>query len=193
MSAFPNDISGQVFGLLTTLRYFGKSHWFCVCKCGRETVVLAGHLRSGHTSSCGCKRKMPWNKGKRGFQKAWNKGLGMWSEEEREEISKRNARHGHASKKYPEWWATYLTWHGMTQRCCGKHPDYGGRGIKVCERWLGEDGFKNFLADMGERPSGRTRGGKRGLYTIDRINPNGNYEPDNCRWATYSENLKNRR
>lgn len=93
-------------------------------------------------------------------------------------------RGGKGRKRSP----TYNSWRAAIERCTyPAHPryaDYGGRGITVSNRWRGPEGFANFLADLGERPIGKT---------LDRIKVNGNYEPGNCRWATPLQQTWNRR
>ena len=76
----------------------------------------------------------------------------------------------------------YASWQAMRNRCSNlAFKNYAGRGIKVCERW---NDFSCFRDDMGPRPHGAQ---------LDRIDPNGNYEPSNCRWVTQADNLRNRR
>lgn len=155
-----NDLSGLRFGRLTakevaqrSSRKGGNTKWLCVCDCGGSGVIYASNLISGQTKSCGCLHK---------------------------EYLYKHGFTTHASVK-----PTYSCWKQMKDRC--RNPKnkffhyYGGRGIKVCEKWLN---FEGFLADMGEKPEG---------LTLDRIDTNGDYEPNNCRWITQANQMRNTR
>lgn len=130
------------------------------CECGTKKTFRANDLRAGNTTSCGCRR----------MDGALSATL----------------RHGGAINGMHT--PIYKTWCHLRDRCFNKnnksYPNYGGRGITVCERWLGRDGFIHFAKDMGPRPVGTT---------IDRKNNDGNYEPSNCRWATKVQQMNNMR
>lgn len=164
MKRAPNLIRlprGARFGLLTIIRRAGSTPrgsalWLCRCDCGNKRRVWSFALRAGLTRSCGCGMRQTWFK----------------------------PTHGYSHKKD----RTYSTWCCMRHRCANPANDhwanYGGRGIRVTQRWLGKRGFQNFLKDMGPRPDGRT---------LDRKDVNGNYCKRNCRWATATEQAHNRR
>lgn len=89
------------------------------------------------------------------------------------------------SRRRTTAWPVYAVWHNMLQRCTNPRrkgfEDYGGRGIRVCDRWRS---FDNFLADMGEPPAG---------MTIERKDTDGHYEPSNCEWVTRDQQARNKR
>jgi hypothetical protein len=160
---------GQKFNRLTVIKEEEKLRYktstvrrfLCRCDCGNEKVIIGAHLRSGKIQSCGC-----YN-----VEVATERG------------KKQMTRHGNY---YHSLWQTYS---GIIRRCYNEKREdykwYGGRGIKVEDVWLGDEGFNNFVKDMGLKPDK--------FYSIDRINVDGDYGPENCKWSTPKEQANNRR
>jgi hypothetical protein len=157
----PNPIKfepGQRFGRLVVIAKDGTtiegSHWLCQCDCGTTRAFSGSSLKRGIVRSCGCLRR---------------------------EVARTTfTTHGQSES------AEFKIWMGILQRCTNPrnkaYPNYGKRGITVCERW---QFFENFYADMGARPSPD--------HSVDRVNNDGPYAPANCRWATHGEQRRNSR
>ncbi len=156
------DLLGKVFGRWTPLKYVGGGYWLCKCICGKENKVTSSSLIRGDSTSCGCFQ----------IEKAIKDGF----------------KHGLSDTPIHKRWVD------MHQRCENpKNPGYknwGGRGIKVCDRWnrRNPEGFINYVEDiknLGEKPDDS--------YTLDRIDNDGDYSPENVRWASKHDQRSNQR
>jgi hypothetical protein len=169
------DLTGKKIGLLTAVSYVGsvnkRSHWNCLCECGNHIQAEGNNLIRGHTLSCGCVRSHKRLKNLRNELLTVMRTV-TWTVLPTIKTRVRTREYG--------------IWNAMKTRCNNDKiipfEYYGGRGIKVCERW---ESFDNFIADMGPAPSNK--------HSIDRIDTNGNYEPGNCKWSTVSEQAVNKR
>jgi hypothetical protein len=189
------DVRGQKFGAWTVCmadpvrNENGQTAWLCRCDCGTERVVVSQPLRSGLTKSCGCLMGDFVSKSKTKHGHSANvtrrapKAVSEQAAINKKLLKEEKRRSFEARTAYRQS-ATYKRWMSMRKRVRDKTPDvfkhYGAKGITVCERW---NNFENFLADMGECPEG---------LTLDRIDPNKSYGPDNCRWATWSMQVRQR-
>lgn len=212
------QLKGKRFGNLVVIDEAGRTKhrarlWRCKCDCGTERNIIGSDLVKGHSKSCGClhPNSVIDLTGKR-FGKlivadrsdSTDKGVARWrcrcdcgSEKiVRGDVLRRGEVRScgcivrvHGKTNSPE----YRSWRAMLQRCLNENAPnytlYGGRGIRICDRWQhGEDGmtgFQCFYEEMGTRPAGSS---------LDRYpDGNGNYEPGNCRWASAKDQVRHRR
>lgn len=208
------DITGERFSSLIALKPLRKNKfnnwiWLCKCDCGNKTEVASGHLTSGRTKSCGCRKENDLT-GNRYGKLIVVKRLGSDSHGDTsyicrcdcgEEIIARqsNLVRGHykscgkrGCKKTNEIHGMrdsdlYHKYYDIHTRCNRKdNAYYGGRGISFCEEWSGPNGFISFMEWS------MKNGYKEGL-SLDRIDSNGNYCPENCRWTDRETQARNKR
>lgn len=162
------DLTGMRFGRLVAIKPDGRMYnhaaWLCRCDCGNFRRHVVNDLTSGRIISCGC------------YQ--------------REQVGKRmraqKTTHGGRRTRL------YTVWASMKRRCssmtCKEYHLYGGRGIKVCEEWMDFEKFRKWANEHGY-----VENADRGSCTLDRINVDGDYCPDNCRWVDQKTQSNNRR